>query len=148
MSNLVQQIEESLTNQVSIAIPTYQELDYIYDTSKNNLGNSSDRYGVAVGGLVSTTGAIKHSTVDQIYVIKLIQMFVKNGDDDTPIRNAINEVHDKMDDVLAQIYNKKAGLPQIVINIIMESIDDPIILEDDAVELNMNINVKYRRSLS
>ena len=41
MSNLVKQIEDALTSETALAIPTYKELLFKYDVSKNNLINNS-----------------------------------------------------------------------------------------------------------
>ena len=147
MSNFVEQIQANLTTVVAAAVPTYSELDHIYDIEKNNLNNNTDRYGVAVSGLVSVSGAIKASTVDQTFQVILTQGYVSSQDDDTRIRTAINELHDKMDDILADTYNKKAGLPQIVLNVFLDSTSEPEILEDNVVALRMDLIVKYRRSI-
>ena len=147
MSNLVGQIEEALTGVIATTLSGYKELDHVYAIEKNNLNNNSDRFGVAIGGITSVSGATKASTVDQVYQVILTQGFISNQDDDEKIRTAINEVHDKMDDVLAATYNKKAGLPQIVLNVFLDSMSEPEILEDNVVALRMDLVVKYRRSI-
>lgn len=147
MSNFVEQIETSLTSLVATAVPSYAELDHIYDIQQNNLNNNTDRYGVAVGSLVSSPDIIKYSTVDHTFQVVLTQGFISSQDDDTRIRTAINELHDKMDEILKDVYNKKAGLPALVLVVTLDSMSEPEILEDNVVALRMDLVVKYRRSI-
>jgi hypothetical protein len=148
MSNFVEQIDNAITGVIAGVLPTYSELHHIYAIEKNNLNDNSDRYGVAVGGVSSTDGIIKSSTVDQAFQVILTQGYISSQDSDEKIRAAINELHDKMDEVLAAVYNKKAGLPQLVLVVTLDSMSEPEILEEDnVVALRMDLVVKYRRSI-
>ena len=106
MADQVAQIEAALITEIENTMTGYTELDHVYNIEDNKFGSNTDRFGVKVSGLVSAPGVTRNSTVDHNFTVVLTKGYVETVTDDEKIRSSINELHDKMDEILVRIYNK------------------------------------------
>jgi len=150
MSNLVEQINDSLTSEIATALgATYSELDFIWDVSKNRFNQNEKRYGVRPMAMESTNQINKKYSVDQGFEV-IVTTDYYNREDDESQRAAVFEVYDQMDIIIKNIHKKKAGLPSLVFNTMPFSVDEIEFLEDDGstvAVLRAQFIINYRADL-
>lgn len=143
MSNIAEQVREAMESIIATELPTFSQLRYKLDVSKNTGPGNGRGFGVTAGPAVATETVTKTITLDHGFNVKLMDNFRKQQSDAAAI-DVIDDLYDKHDEISKVMAEKKAGLPAIVIVVTLDSIDEPEILEDEAVLLTANYTVKYR----
>ena len=125
----------------------YSELKYKYDISNNFTNGASSKYGVIAGDVTGTTGATCFVTVDQTYEIVLTNTYKTINSDDVSKDETRIELQDISLNLYTDIIDKKAGRPDIVMNIrdltsVLEDLD-----EDKLVVCRLQFTIQYRKRL-
>jgi hypothetical protein len=137
-----------MEGEIAAVLPTAAPLDHRYDILKNKFTRNSNRYGVLPLGGDNSIGILKHYTIDRTFQVILTEDYGKNSMTDEGIRNAVNELHDRLDTIYKRLYHNKAGLSNIILNVILSSDEDAeVIDEHKVVVLRANMEVKYRNRI-
>jgi len=145
MSTIVKDITEAFESSVATTLPTYTELDFKFDVTKNNYYNNLQRFGVIPGAGFNTPTTTKATTISQSFNLILTTEYVNQNDTDSAQREAVFEVHDALNEVYQDVVPSKLGLPMSILNIEITSIDAPL-FDDEAkvVILNSDFTIQYR----
>lgn len=149
MSNIVEQISDGLKTIIAAKLgSTWEEIEYTFDIEKNKSRGNAKKYGVHPLEAVSAFGVTRVYTFDQIFDLILTHDY-KNRNNDDQQKEKLFLLYDKMDDLLREVYLRKAGVPAIVLNIAPIGMDEPEFLDDDKViVLRAKITIKYRQSIT
>lgn len=126
---------------------SYSELKYKYDITQNFIKGASSKYGVLAGDITGTIGATCFVTVDQTYEIVLTNTYKTINSNDVSKDEARIELQDISLNLYTDIIDKKAGRPDIVMNIrdltsVLEDLD-----EDKLVVCRLQFTIQYRKRL-
>lgn len=147
MSNIVEQVFDSVTSIFQANLTGYTPLRRVFNPELGDLRNISKGYGVIHGAASDTTGPIRFYNLDHSFKGVLVRSFVERLDD-AAIQEVINELYDKIDTLLVQMFLTKLNLPAIVSIVNNPSIDEPEILDNQAVVIRFGFNVKYRNQIA
>lgn len=150
MSNYVSQIRSAIETRLSTVLGvTYSELDYKLDVLKNNFRSKKKGYGCIQGDIFNVTGPLKHVTVDQTFTVILTDDFVNVSKNDANAITVAETLADKMNDIYVDLQQTKIGLATIILNIVLDSVDEPEYdFEDNIAIVRGNFTVKYRTVLT
>lgn len=148
------EIVKEIINETKLAIdallPDYSRLDYEYFIDANSDRGNTRRYGFIsqdasfVQGAGSTLGFV---TMDHNFQL-ILSMDYLNKDDDTALRNALNELYDKAHTVISDLQKKPLALPNPLYRVLLIngiSFENPEVIGDNStVILRANLNYRYR----
>jgi len=141
-------VTESKTLIATLLGAGYQELQYIYDVSKNNVRVAKLGYGVRPLGASSAETVNRSYTMDQGFEFVLTDTIAR-GADDSGITTSIWTMLDKADEIFKALIQTKINLPLVVLNIFDPSLSEPEILDEKGfVVVRMQVLVKYRSALN
>lgn len=146
MSTLVEDINDAISARVAAVLTDFTELNYFYEVEKNNFRENEKRYGVVPDVSDSTSGITKNYTQVQNFLIKLVQGYVNNRDDDSRQRDEVFVLYENMHTVFTDIINTRAGGSEEILLIDVPSIDSVEFLEEAAVLVG-SVPVTFRVSL-
>ena len=147
MANSVELISDALESAVSAILPTYKKLDYAYFPEKNQFYGNTKRYGVTVDAGASTPTITKAITIDQVFNVILTNDYAAH-DDETDLSAQVFILHDALELVYLDIFNKKLGLTNLVYFVGPISFTAPLIdQEQQIIILTMAVNIQYRNLL-
>jgi hypothetical protein len=142
MSN-VSTILTQLASEVGALLSDYSELDYVYDVEKNTFRTGQRRYGIGVEGGLSVDGTIKSITIDQTFFIKLTDC-TANRSSDSSERVAISSLYDDFETIQKNIFQKKLGIPSVVLVVSELDMESPEKVGDNTIMLKGNFIIKHR----
>lgn len=142
MSN-VSTILTQLASQIGSLLPDYTELDYVYDNEKNTFRTGERRYGVGVEDGSSVEGTVKSITIDQTFFVKIVDC-TANRSSDTSERIAISSLYDDFETIQKNIFQKKIGIPSVVLVVSEVDMESPEKVGDNTIMLKGNFTVKHR----
>ncbi len=150
MSNLVEQIADSMESQIALVIDgAYAELDYKFDVSKNDFFNNKQRYGVIPQGGATALSITKVYTVDQSFEVILTHDYINVNKTDEDQRRVTYELFDQLDEILKQLFRSKAGLPNVILNIGEFTISDVEFKEEESLAVvRCQLLVTYRNAIN
>jgi len=148
LATIIEQINTAISDRVVATIgPTYIELAYIFDVTKNNFFGNNKRFGVRPLTADSVDTITNTYTADQPFEIILTHGFI-NQSNDKDQRAKVFLLTDRIDVLLKDIIKSKAGLNNIILKINEFSILEPEFLEEDKVViLRLQLTVQYRQAV-
>ena len=149
MANNVQLITEGILSQMATTLDSsWQALDYFYRPDKNHKRTKKKGYGCYPSGASSEDGLNRFYTMNMGFNLMLMNEY---GHRTASTNNmAVTYLlHDKMDEIIKQLYLTKISLSATVIIVDGVSFDEPEILDQEhSIILNAAINVKYRNQIA
>ena len=144
MANIVEQIHDQIKSQTQTELgATWTEMPRVFDPTNNDLRSIKRSFGVLHGAAFSVEGITKVYTLDQTFTVLLATSFSERIDDDAT-QDEINTLYNQADELLKKFIASKLALPSVVHYVSNPSIDAPEILENSAVLLRVNFDVRYR----
>jgi len=148
MSTIVKDIKDAIETTIGTTLGvTWSVLDHKFDLEKNNLKNSTKRFGVKVLDGPSSIGILKHYTVNRTFQITFLTEYKGLNKSDTNQQLALDILEDAIDDSLAALINEKVGLPTKVINVVLSLINEPDFTIENMTFINLDLIISYRRQL-
>lgn len=145
--NLVSQIHTAIDSLAATTLGgSYVKIRHILNPEKESF-RATHAYGVRHGAAANAAGVTRHYTLDHAFELVLLARVV-NRDDEETTQTIFNDMYDKADAVLNQMFLTKLGLPSIVLIVDNPSISTPVVLDNDAAILQVGFNVKYRRMIA
>lgn len=145
MSTIVKDVYNALKTQVSTTLGVdWTELRYLLDVGQNTERDIQKGFGIVPGSASAASSIIKAYTADHIFEIILTQTNIREQDDVQTITALLDDLYNKCDDVLYSVLNQQLGIPDKIMTITFNGINDPEILESYIV-LRFQVLVKYRR---
>jgi len=144
--NIVEQIHDAIVNLVQANLPSYQRLKRIFDPEQNDLRNAERGFGVRMLSASTRSGPMRHYALDQGFEIIFSRTFAERLDDDQ-INEVILDMYNQIDTIIVQSLYTKLSLPSVVDLVDSPAISEPQILQNRAVILRLNLNVKYRNAI-
>lgn len=144
MSN-VSTILTQLATEVGTLLPSYNELHYVYDIEKNSFRSGERRWGVGVEGGSTVDGTNKAVTMDHVFFIKLTDSFA-NRSSDSNERQAISDLYDDFESIQRDIFQKKLGIPSVVLVSSVIEMEEPEKVGDNTIMLKGNFTIKHRNT--
>lgn len=125
----------------------WSKLAFVEDTSKNTFKGDYKGFGVLAGNIDQTNSTLGALTVTQNFQVKLIERWVPSQAGDSNKRSVIYDLQEKCLTIYKDLINTKAGSPLEVMNILEGMSTTTNFLDDGVVEIIMNIDILYRRTL-
>ncbi len=145
MSDIVKDIVEAFESEVAIILPTYQELDFKYDVTKNNYFSNALRYGVVPSAGFNTPTTTKAVTITQTFTLILTNDYVNQNDTDSEQQESIFELYNRLNEVYTVVVANRLGLSSSVFNVEVSSIEAPLFDDESKVAiLNTDFLIQYR----
>ena len=145
ITDLTSGIESTMATTLGAA---YSKLPYVNDITKNNFNANNNRYGVLVGSSSQSDTVTKHVTMSQSFTMVITKAYIDDGVSDTDSQSKQQEIQDLVLDVFKDLYNTKAGVPLIFLNITDLSVGEPeIVNESEFLAIRASFNILYRFSL-
>lgn len=145
--NIVEQIHDAIVSLVQTNLPTYQRLKRIFEPEQNDLRNAEKGFGVRMLSASNRAGPMRHYALDHGFEIVFSRTFQERLDDDK-INDVILDLYNQIDTIIVQAFLTKLSLPLVVDLVDSPSISEPQILENKAVILRLQLNVKYRNAIA
>jgi hypothetical protein len=149
MTNIVEQINDAFEGLISTTLGVdYQELDYKWSVESNNFRQNSKRYAVVPSSAGTVSGIIRNYTLDHDFQVILTDNYISSNNNDDAKQTAVFLLYENLDDIIKEVFNKKLGLPSIVLGIGALTMDDVEFLEEKVVVLRALFTIKYRNATS
>lgn len=146
--NIVSQIHTNIKSVASTVLGgTWHELRRVFDPEQNDSRTAENAYGVRHGAASSADGVMRYYTMDHSFTVVLSRRFVDRLSD-AEIQTVINDLYNKADSILVEVFLKKLSLPTIVLIVDNPSIAEPRVLGNQSVILELSFNVKYRNAVN
>lgn len=129
---------------------TFSELRRRFSLEANDFQQVNNGYAVRFGPVsdATTLGVTRHYTADQDFEIVITKRIENTVTNDRPIEADIEDAYDQFDAILDRIIHNKLSLPNQVLNITLDSIDTPLLLNGNKIlAMLMTVTVRYRSSL-
>jgi len=144
----VKQINNALLSRIQLVLPDHKELDFSYFPQTNNFYNNFKRYGTTIGSANSTPTITKALSFTQIFSVILTDAYKGTDHDESDLKIKIFDLHDRLSNVLKDLYWTNLGLPNLVYQVAPLSIDAPFIVEaQQLIILTSSLNIQYRLDL-
>lgn len=151
MSDITKQIRNNFQSLIGTTLGAdWSVLDNKYNLENNNLKNSTKRFGVIMlSGSDPGEGVLKHYTIDRVFNVTLLQKYTGRLNTDSVIESALDTLEDALDEIAKAAFNQKLGIPTVVLNATLDTIDDPDFdTLENTVILNASFIVRYRAKLN
>lgn len=148
MSNVVEQIINAFESTISTELgSTYKELSHKYNVLKNHSRDNDKMYGVVPLGGDGNTGVVKKVTLDQVFQVILTHGYI-DRDDSSDKEEKVLLLFDKISEIYKAAYNKKLGIPSVVLVVSEFTINEPEFEEgNNLIVLRTDFTIKYREIL-
>jgi len=144
----VKKISDGLISRMKVVLPDHKELDFSYFPQANNFYNNFQRFGVTVGFSSSTPTITKALSFTHVFNVILTDAFKVTDHDESDLKLKVFDLHDRLSNVLKDLYWTNIGLPDLVFQVAPLSIDAPLIVEESQlVILSSSLSVQYRLDL-
>jgi hypothetical protein len=142
--NVVEQIRDALLLEVADELGAgWDALRFTLNPEQADFRNVKNSYGVRFGSAEPASTVTRTYTLDHSFEILLTDRVIKRQNDDE-VLEAEERLYDKMDDIFRRLYNRKLGLPSIVLNVFDARMDAPEVLDNNAVLLIGSVTIKWR----
>jgi len=134
---------------IAALLPTWHELKYVYDVSKNSTRDARLGYAfIPLDGVTPDSQVNGSYTMDHRFEVIITDIIVR-GKSDSEIQTSISSLMDTADNIFKDLVNTKVGAPTIVLNVFSPSISAPEILEaKDLLVIRLQVTIKYRSLLT
>ena len=147
MSTIISTINTHLLAQLTIALPSYTQIDILYDIPKNAKNKLNNRYGSKPLGGAEAEGNLGQYTIVQLFEVTLTKAYkssqLLNDNDQAGV---IIELQDDLHDVYQQF--KRSSPTGVIRHIFDLTIDNPEVDEDNKLIIqNFTVSVRYQNNL-
>lgn len=148
MSNVINDIKSGIITRLGTSIPTYSQLAYQIDVSKNKFKGNSKGYSVQPSAASETEGLIGSFTMDHSFTITLSNSYnngAKSGLGDTLQSSRVTELTDDILEVYRDLVINKKNINSSILLVNDLNIENAEFLEEEKViTISFNINIKYK----
>lgn len=147
MSTLVSTINTHLLTQIALALPTYTEINILYNIDSNAKDKLNNRYGSKPLASSEVDGVLGKYTMDHLFEITLTNSYKSSKLlSDSNKASVIITLQDAVHDVYQQF--KRSSPSGVIVEITDLAMDIPEIDTDNKIIIQtMNVIVKYRNDL-
>lgn len=143
---IVRDILGALDSKVSEILPTYNKSVYVYDLDKNNRKAMKKIYAIRTQAGTSTSGVLQSVTMSQDFEVILSDIYQPKGDNDRDIETKILSIHDDIEKLYKEIYQKRLDLSsaQVLLVELVDITAPEIDIDNNYVSIGLTFKVKYR----
>lgn len=147
MANIVSQIHSAIDTVVVGQLSGFQKMRQIYQPEQNDLRNAKNSYSILHGAATFAQGITRYYEMNQRFTIQLMTTYVSRLDD-ANVQTELNTLYDKIDSIFVNLFLSKLAIPTIVLIVNEPTIDEPVILDNQAILIRFGINVRYRNAIA
>ena len=143
----VSQIAGKIKDEMVVLIPDHKEIPFLYSMEEND--SQLDKvFGIRIGSASNTSGANRHMTFNQDFIIDLTRKHVpKKGNGDKDLREKIFLLHDDIQKLYKNFSMRSFSVPDANVLLISPvDISQPT-TENGIVTVSLTLQVQYRVSI-
>ena len=146
MSSIVSDIRTALEGEIQTLLgATWKPMVDKFTIEKSNKANDQKRFGVVVGNADFADGPLGFNTFDRVYQVILQDRYnIKN---DTQRQAVIDDIEDQASEIIKNITSNKLGLPNTVLSIIPNPLNQPDLETESLAIMRIDFNIKYREAI-
>ena len=146
MSTLITDLTTGIKASMATTLgASFSELPYVIDVDHNNFDTNNNRYGLVVGTSTQAETVTKYITMSQTFTMVITKAYIEDGISDADSQTKNLEAQDLVLDLYKDLYNTKAGVPSVFLNITDLSVADvEYSQESEFLVIRASFNILYR----